>query len=210
MEQTTAPEHGKEKGWGWIIGLFAFLALYVFLGLFDRSTEITPTHDHVLNACFVVAGLCGLLAAGLALGIWHAVSWWKRAYIAVLFALVGCLATFLLSSRIATLVENATDFPAGRTQTKRGLLVISRAYRTHGKGQSWNIQTTPIWSNLDLTREDYDFMLAHPPPDGVEPSGDEIHSHGYLCANVSVQISGPGCSYMLSTCGMTTSRREHG
>ena len=194
MEQADSSAQSQkkrwEKGWGWLIGLFAFLALYVLLGLFDQSTEITPSHDGVLNACFIVGGLGGLVTAGLVLRYWQTLPRWKRAYVAALLALAGFLLTFLMSSRITTLVENAMDFPAGRTQTKRGLLVIWRAYRTHGKGQSWNIQTTLVWSNLDITRADYGFMLAQRPPDGIERDGDEIHSHGYFCADVWVQISG--------------------
>lgn len=200
MEQADASEQSQkdigEKGWGWLIGLFAFFVAYVLLGFFDQSTEITPSHDGVLNACFIVAGLGGLVAAGLVLRFWRGLPWWKRVYVAALLAFGGFLLTFLMSSRVTTLVDNVIDFPAGRTQTKRGLLVIWRAYRTHGKGQSWNIQTTPIWSNLDITRADYEFMLAHQPPDGIARDGDEIHSHGYFCADVSVQIAGPAIRVM--------------
>lgn len=200
MQQSVASERNRNehlgKEWGWFIGLFAFLALYALLGAFDQSTEITPSHDRVLNACFLVAGLGGLVTAGLVLRYGVGLALWKRVYAAVLAALFCALLVFLMSSRVTTLVDNAIDFPAGRTQTKRGLLVISRAYRTHGKGQSWNIQTTPIWSNLDITRADYEFMLAHQPPDGIGRDGDEVHSHGYFCANVLAQISGSAIRVM--------------
>ncbi len=105
-------------------------------------------------------------------------------------AILGFLSVFLLSSRVAELVENYIDFPAGSTETYPSFLLINRAYRTQGKGQSWNIQTTPISSNLDITESDYTFMLHHrrPGDDGHNPN--EISSKSYFCAKVTMQQSG--------------------
>jgi hypothetical protein len=103
---------------------------------------------------------------------------------------MGFLGAFSLSSQIANLVEMRIDFPPGKSRTYPALLVIWRAYRTQGKGQSWNIQTAPIWSNLDVTRSDYEFMLAHRGPKDQGRNPDEISSHGFFCARVMVQQSG--------------------
>jgi hypothetical protein len=81
---------------------------------------------------------------------------------------------FLVSFRSADLIEGRIDFPPAKTRTYPGLLIISRAYQTHGKGQSWNIQTTPIWSNLDVTQADYELMLTHRSPEDHGRNPDEI------------------------------------
>ena len=70
------------------------------------------------------------------------------------------------------------------------LLLISRAYRTEGKGQSWSIQTMPIWSNLNITQVDYDCMLHHRRPEDIGHNTNEISSRGYFCAHVTMQQSG--------------------
>ena len=56
-----------------------------------------------------------------------------------------------------------------------------------GRGRSWNIQTTPIWSNLDITQADYEFMRTHRRPGDLSTDPDEIPSKGYFCAKVTLQ-----------------------
>jgi hypothetical protein len=95
----------------------------------------------------------------------------------------------MVTSHTASIVEGFHDFPPDQTRTSSALLLISRAYQTHGKSRSWNIQTTPIWSNLDITEDDYDFMLAHRRVGDDPRDPDEISSRGYFCARVTIQQS---------------------
>ncbi len=188
MDEAITSDRTTELLWTWMIlsGL-AFLALYLFLGLFDNTTEILPNHHAVLNSCAIGAVLSALVVAGLVLSGSRHLSVWLRACLAVLLPFFAFLAVFLLSSRVAGLVEGWIDFPAAQTRTHPALLVIARAYRTHDKGLSWNIQTTPPSSNLQITKADYDFMLRNQPPAGIARHGDEILSHGFFCAKVMVQ-----------------------
>lgn len=177
-------------GWIWLACPLCLLLVYGILGRFDTYTEITPSHDNVLNACFWLGGVGALGLMSVAVFGRQTLKVWQRIYLAIALAMLGFLAVFLLSSRIATLAENHLDFPAANTRGFSGFLLINRAYRTHGKGQSWNIQTMPIWSNLDITSSDYGFMLKHRRPGDPGRDADEISSRGFFCAHVLMQQSG--------------------
>ena len=176
-------------GWPWLAAPLSLFALSLVLGWFDRSTEIIPTHEAVLTLCFMLGGLGALTLASVAIFGRQSMKMWQRAYLAVPLAALGFLSVFLLSNRIAELAENHLDFPSSTTRTFSGFLRIERAYRTHGKGQSWNIQTTPTWSNLDITPDDYQFMLDHRRPEDLGSDANEISSKGYFCAHVVMQQS---------------------
>lgn len=177
-------------GWVWLAFPVFLLFLYWVLGWFETYTEIAPSHDNILNTCFVLGGVGALGLVSVADFGRQSLKVWQRIYLAIALAMLGFLSVFLLSSRIATLAENHLDFPAASTRTSSGLLLINRAYRTHGKGQSWNIQTMPIWSNLDITPSDYGYMLKHRRPGDPGHDDDEISSKGYFCAHVLMQQSG--------------------
>src|SRR5581483_1988568 len=115
----------------------------------------------VLQACFAIAGLIGLASGVIVIRKSKGVNVWRRAGLAFSFSLLGFLSAFLVSSRTASIVEGVINFPPGKTRSYETLLLISRAYQTHGKGRSWNIQTTPTWSNLYITEDDYTFMATH-------------------------------------------------
>jgi hypothetical protein len=102
--------------------------------------------------------------------------------------------TFLTAAEI---LEGRIDFPPSNTRTyENELLLISRAYATHGKGRSWNIQTMPIWSNINITESDYNFMRAHRAPYDHGTNPDEITSNGYFCAKVTIQKAGEAIRVM--------------
>ncbi len=177
-------------GWGWLAGPLALLALYIILGWFDTSTEITPSHDITLDLSFALGGLGALLLMYIAIFGHQSMKIWQRIYLAIALAILGFLSVFLLSSRTAELFESYIDFPPSSTRTYSAFLLISRAYRTQGKGQSWNIQTMPIWSDLDITASDYEFMMHHRRPGDIGHDANEISSGGYFCAQVTMQQSG--------------------
>jgi hypothetical protein len=189
----TAAGTGKttrsNRALGWLAVPFVLFAIYGILGWFDTTTEITPSHDAILAICFEAGGLAALLLAGVAVFRRQKMTAW-RVRQAIALTILGFLSVSLLSVRLARIIENHIDFPAGHTRTYPALLIIKRAYRTEGKGRSWNIQTMPIWSNLDITEYDYSFMLNYrrPGDDGHNPN--EISSEGYFCAQVIMQESG--------------------
>lgn len=52
-------------GWFWFVGPLGLLVLYVILGLFDTQSELAPSHETVLQCCFVLGGLGGLFLASM-------------------------------------------------------------------------------------------------------------------------------------------------
>jgi hypothetical protein len=190
-QRPEGPQSGTRKGI--LAGLAVVgvpLLLYWVLGLFDNTTELTPSHDGALKACMGVAGVLAVVFAGVAIRLSRGMAAWRRTAISACLALIGFIFVFLLASRAASIVEGYLDFPPSRTRTFQTLLLISRAYQTHGKGRSWDIQTMPIWSDIEITEHDYTFMLAHLPPGDSSRNPDDIWSGGYFCAQVTLQKAG--------------------
>lgn len=181
---------GPTYGVGWLAAPLALVALDMLLELFDTSTQISPDQENVVSACLAAGGIGALLFLAVALFGTQRMKAWQRVCLATFLPIIGFLSVFLLSSRVATLVENHFDFPARSTKTYTAFLRINRAYRTQGKGESWNIQTAPIWSNLDITEGDYRFMLSHRRPGDEGHNPNEISSKGYFCAKVTMEQSG--------------------
>lgn len=176
--------------WKWLGGPLVLTGLYMALGWFDTSSELTPNHDDVLNLCFVLGGLGSLALGYVAISSRQQMKLVPRIYFALCMALLGFLSVFLLSSRIADLALKEHDFPKKSTSSFTGDLLIRRAYTTHGRFQSWNIQTMPLWSDLSITEGDYRFMLEHRRPGESTTNQAEISSEGYFCAHVAMQQSG--------------------
>jgi len=185
--KTKTPSVGK-FGLIWFVGLVGLFVCSWVLSWLDDTTELTPSHDGVLQDCLWFAGLSGLASGGVA--IWQSAKMavWRRTGAAFCFALLGALSVFLLAVTTADLVEGWIDFPAGKTRSYVAYLPISRAYRTHGRSMHWTIQTMRIWSNIDIAEDDYDFMLAH--LHYGASNSDEVTSKGYFCAQVTIQQSG--------------------
>jgi hypothetical protein len=177
-------------GWWWL-GIIGALAVFGWiLEWFDHATELTPDHLGPLN--FSLIGGCVLAVASAAVIFSQTEGRMSgrlvmSLMVAPIFSILGAA---LSVSETANLIEQHNDFPPNKTRAFEGLLFVSRAYQTHGKGQSWNIQTQPIWSNLDITQADYEYMLSHRRPDDKGTDPDEISSDGYFCAKVMFQRSG--------------------
>ena len=190
-EGASTPQFRLTKlGWIWLGLLLALFAAGWIVGKFDHSTEITPSHDDALQVSLVAAVVVAIVSAAII--FWQSAgSLYRRLVMSLVVApLFSILGVFILLGEATTLITQNGDFPAGTTRTFDGLLMIGRAYQTHGKGRSWNIQTTPIWSNLDVTEDDYTFMLTHRAPSDSGHDPDEISSHGYFCAKVTLQQAG--------------------
>lgn len=177
------------RGWTWLATLGVVFAVSWALGLLNDTTQLTPDSSPSLTLCFALATIAGLLSALVTFSQTKGEQW-RRTCFAIAPGLFGCLAVLLFFINAFELAESKARFPPRRTRTYEALLLIDRAYQTHGKGRSWNIQTTPIWSNLDITRTDYEFMLANREPDDAGKDPDEISSRGHFCARVTLQQAG--------------------
>ncbi|HWE45119.1 MAG TPA: hypothetical protein VG407_03745 [Caulobacteraceae bacterium] len=177
-----------------LLGLLALAMVGHFAGsTLDTTTELTPNHDEYINYYFVAAGAGGLVAAALAVRFSKDWSLWRRAVIVLGSLLIGALAVVQVLSPVADLVEGMIDFPAGKTRTFPALLVLSRAYHNHRGAripEGWRVQTTPVWSDLEITKADYNFMLAHQRTGDRSRNPDEISSDGYFCGRVTLQQAG--------------------
>jgi hypothetical protein len=174
----------------WLVCFLVLVLLGIVLGWFDNTTELVPHHDFANQLIFCIALVSGAVFSGVGIYLSRGLADWRRIAFALLFLFIGVISGFVLSYDIADIVEGVIDFPQNTTRSYTAQLLISRAYQTHGKGRSWNIQTTPIWSNLEITEEDYNFMLANRRPGDESHDPGEIKSKGYFCAQVTMQQSG--------------------
>jgi hypothetical protein len=177
-------------GWWWLGAITGLAVFGWILEWLDHATELTPVHLGPLNASLIGACVLAVVSAALVFSQSEGRMSGRLAMSLIVAPIFSILGAALSLSEIATLIENRNDFPPSNTRTFQGLLLIDRAYQTHGKGRSWNIQTTPIWSNLDITQADYEFMRTHRRPGDLGEDPDEISSKAYFCANVTLQQSG--------------------
>jgi hypothetical protein len=175
--------------WALYLGSVSLIILSMILGRFDTMTELAPAHDGIQNACVVVAGLCGLLACATAIYLTRMLTIVQRIILPLALMFVTAIGIFLVTGHLSSIMEGWVDFPKGKSRTHQTLFLISRAYQTHGKGSSQYIQTMPIWSTLEITREDFAFMRNHRNPEDGGKNPDEVSSRGYFCAKVNVEES---------------------
>ena len=177
-------------GWFWLVVIVMLAFGGWVAGRFNNATELAPLHDGTYTIWCGAAAVIGLVS--VLIGFFQSRGGiWIRILVSVIsFGGIGAIGASLLVLNTADIVWMAIDFPPAKTKTFTGNLLISRAYRTHGKSAGWNIQTTPLWSDLNITASDYDFMLAHRRPGDPGTDPDEISSRGYFCAKVTLQSSG--------------------
>jgi hypothetical protein len=175
--------------WALFLGSLSLIPLSMILGLFDTSTELLPRHDRIDQVCLAIAGLCGLFACGAGIYLTRKLTIIQRIMLPLGIMFEVAIGIFLVSSHLSSIVEGWRDFPADKSHTRQALLLISRAYQTHGKGGSQYIQTIPIWSDLEISREDFAFMRNHRRPDDGGKNPDNISSRGYFCATVTIEQS---------------------
>lgn len=174
----------------WMFGLIGLTFLSVFLSWFDSSTELIPTHNTAALVCLFLGGIMAVLSGAVGIAYSRGLALFRRIGIAISCLILGFLSAFTLANSTSTLLENQIDFPPSTTKTYLGLIRISRAYQTHGKGRGWDIQTMPLWADLNITQHDYEYMLRHRRPGDQTTNPDRISSNGYFCARVTVQQSG--------------------
>lgn len=192
MAENTAEQSAQDKKsslllWTLYIVSLALTLLAKALGWFDRTTLLAPNHAHIDQACMALAGLGGAVFCALAIYSTRRLSIVQRIVLPLLLLLLASIGVFMVAEQCASLLVSRMDFPAGKTRTRTVLLMIERAYRTHGKSSSQYIQTTPIWSNLEIAPQDFAYMQQHrgPADDGRNPN--EIVSKSYFCARVNIE-----------------------
>ncbi len=167
----------------------SLIILSMILGRFDTTTELAPAHDGIQNACLVVSGLCGLLACVTAIYFTRMITIVQRIVLPLVLMFLTAIGIFLVTGHLSSIAEGWVDFPKAKSHTHPAFFLISRAYQTHGKASSQYIQTMPIWSTLEITREDFAFMRNHRSPEDRGKNPNEISSRGYFCAKVNVEES---------------------
>jgi len=176
-----------------LTGFLIFITVSLFFGFLswlDDTTELWPRHTTSIAACFLLAGFVALAVATTAVLRSSKLTAWQRIRITLVVTLLSFIGVTLFSLRMADIIHGWIDFPAQKTQTFQSLLQISRADGTPGTNSSDHIQTTPIWSHMKITHDDYVFMQTNRWPGDAAKDPYEISSKGYFCAKVTMQRSG--------------------
>ncbi|MDH7975913.1 hypothetical protein QH494_27350 [Sphingomonas sp. AR_OL41] len=176
----------------WLVAMFGLGALAFLLDWFDSTTELAPAHHGIATLGRVAATLACLTAAVIGFRVRRPRRVADRLFRASWYALLGFLAVYFALTEIATIVVGWRDFPATGSRSSQRLIAIADAsHYTVSKGsQRWMVTTRSFGATLDITREDYGFMLAHrrAGDDASEP--DAIASDGHFCARVTVEQAG--------------------
>lgn len=178
--------------------LIALGALAALLYWFHGTTELAPAHDDVALACTIVAAALSLacLVIGFRRHPHRGVV--GRLFRSAGYGLFGYLVVIFAATQCATIVEGWIDFPANGTRSSQRLIAIADASHSVGSkaSQTWRITTLPYDAQLDITREDYGFMLAHRLPDDDASEPDRIASNGHFCARVTIEQAGEALRIM--------------
>jgi len=185
----------------WLIVFSCFLTLSFILHWYDNFTILTPKNIDIETGYFVFAGTVGIV---------NAVIGWRLAkkrllrvgtppvVAALALFFVGLIFSFLAVLASGDFVQGMIYFPHSKTKSYQSVLKISRAYIMDGKNKSWIIQTMPDWTNIDISQEDYNYMLAHRRSDDKVNDTTDISSNGYFCANVTLEQAGSAIRVMHS------------
>jgi hypothetical protein len=176
----------------WLGILIALSVLAALLYWLHSTTELAPAHDNVTQACAIFAAVLCFVSA--------LIGFRKHPYRGVVgrlfrgagYGLFGFAALFFAAMGCATIVEGWIDFPANVTRASQRLIAIADAHHSvGGRGsQSWTARIMSYDASLDITREDYGFMLAHRRPEDDASEPDRIASGGYFCARVTIEQAG--------------------
>jgi hypothetical protein len=160
------------------------------LGWLDNTTQISPDTGNLILASFVMAAVGGLISGGMAIYLSKDISFGTRIRWVIPLLMIGAIGPFLVTSHATAIVSGWINFPPSMTKSSTELISITRAYQTHGKGGGAHIQTAPVWTDLNITKSDYQFMQEHRRPGDAGTNPDEISSRGYFCAQVVIQRAG--------------------
>lgn len=184
-------------GWYWFGGLMALFVLALILENFDHSTTLVPDHSDAIGMAFVLSFLAACLSIIVGLTETKGSTWAKFSCGVLAFGGLGFLASFLLLSVVSSLFFARIDFPPDKVRTFEALLPIGRTWHSKPRRgrESFIIQPTPLWSNIHIAREDWNFMLTELKLDN-QTDRDAIPSDGRFCARVQMQQAGSALRVM--------------
>lgn len=185
----------SKLGWAWLAGLFVAFATYWLLSYCDTATILQPRNNDVLEVVFWAAGGVGLVSAFVGYTTTSGALVSRLVLATLVYGLFGALSALLLLGTTSNIVQNLIYFPAAQTHSFSALIPISRAYVGHSRtcaaeNSCWNVQTMPIWSDLNVFEGDYRFMLENRRPNDAGQDDAEISSLGYHCLRVKLQKAG--------------------
>jgi len=181
----------SREGWFWMVGMALTAVTAMVLSRFNTATTLVPLRSDAIGMAIIISLLIAALSIFVGLHetrgslldkIWGGV---------IGFGLSGFFAPFLLLGQLADLYYARIDFPPDKVRTFNALLPIGRTWHSKPRRspESFIIQPSPLWSNIDIAREDWNFMLAELKLDNG-PKRDDIPSNGHFCARVLMQQAG--------------------
>lgn len=191
----------SKLGWVWLASLCLCFGAYWGLSYLDTATILWPHNDNILEVVIWAAAGMGLVSVVIGFTSTSG-AMVSRLIVAILvYGLGGSLSTMALFATVSNIVQNRVYFPASNTRTFTALIPIDRAYLGHSRGcvaenTCWNVQTSPLWSDLNVFEDDYQFMLDNRSPDDVSDDTEEISSRGFHCLQVKVQKAGTAIRIM--------------
>ncbi len=180
----------KPLGWLWFVGLALLLVAAMVSRACDNATELAPIHKANVAFCVTIAIAMAVLSSAVCFFNSSGPALSRILASVATFGGLSLVVTYILASALADLVEQGVDFPSGRIQTYQSRLPIDLAYRNTGKDVRFFILTTPFLATLEISKQDYAFMLADRRPGDTHTQPNEISSQGYFCAYVTMQKSG--------------------
>lgn len=177
--------------WWWLGALWVLVLAQWLLGQFDNTTLLSGQDDGPLTVCFLITGLAAMASAFVGYSQSAGRERWRWIAAVLIFGMTGVLGTLLFTDTVTNIVLGKLYFPPDRTETFHALLPIGRAYRAESRfGDSWVMQPTPLWTNIDIAQADYDFMVAGRRVHDVRDEPRDVPSRGIFCARVTMQRSG--------------------
>lgn len=191
----------SKLGWAWLASLCLYFGTYWGLSYFDTATILWPRNENILEVVVWTAAGMGLISTVVGFTNITGATVSRLILAIFVYGLGGSLTTMVLFATVSNIVQNRVYFPASNTQTFDALIPIDRAYLGHSRGcvaenTCWNVQTSPLWSDLNVFEVDYQFMLDNRSPDNVSDDTEEISSRGFHCLQAKVQKAGSAIRIM--------------
>ncbi|MXP28838.1 hypothetical protein GRI58_08390 [Porphyrobacter algicida] len=174
----------------WVGACASLLLLSSVLGWFENTTLLTPHADEF----FVIFGLLsGFISIFGIIVLFNSTDSWPYAN-SIGFSIAGAFLSFIIiMTFIASLfdfAEGMVQFPADKTQTFKALIpIVSASHTQLSKSVSWTIKPAQFPVDIQITRKDWEFMVARQKTLGIRNNSNIMEIDGYFCANAIMQKS---------------------
>ncbi|GGA02794.1 hypothetical protein GCM10010923_09520 [Blastomonas marina] len=184
---------------GWAAGIAFYTPILVFLPLLlwlewaelpDTEIVYAPSSGVWAAGGFLV--FVTSIVAGVSIYRWceTKLSELRSFFVAAVMWFAWVFSGWLLLSVADTIERVRAYFPADQVERFEGYVSISRAYFSEGykhKKDGWIVQTSPVFLIMDITENDFRYMLDNAPAGMVKDGGTEISSRGHFCALMSFE-----------------------